>query len=466
MNNIQRGEVLLDKIGSTIGLTPCGKDWLIAALDPFHDNPLDDLSGYPDNVTTCSVIRQVKQSLSISGLDLGANDYQIVAFPWLGDVQFGNFAMNANALTLPPGPPTPLIPGVALYAVSPGSSINYTVPPDEGLTYPNAMQQGKGRLIGMGLELVNVTAPIHRSGTIYCWRLPGMQEQVEVAQYLTGAVVSRVAGYRRVTTPPQTVAAAMLLPGTRSWAAEEGAYIVCAMEEDNPPLYPTNNSPLMRNNPTLALIPGSINTDQVITGTGANNARYNRLTPFNISGITITGNTVDTRYTLNVVWFYEEFPDEQSDIVTLATPSCEYDPVALELYTKVLNTLPVAVPSSWNAAGEWWWDVVSAIREHASTVGGLIGGAPGVALGKAAGSLAGWAQDRYMTSPGSGQSGVPRIKPKGKAQKKPAGPGQGVKQRPQQKLKQAQPARKQVGSRNFDTGKIVWRNLPPEPGKK
>jgi len=46
-SDVARSERVLDKIGARLGLTPEGKQWLIAAVDPYHDTPVD-CRGYPD----------------------------------------------------------------------------------------------------------------------------------------------------------------------------------------------------------------------------------------------------------------------------------------------------------------------------------------------------------------------------------------------------------------------------------
>lgn len=404
-------------------------------MDPFHDNPLENLTGYPDKVTTPSVVRQVKQSIELETLT--SQDLHIVAWPWLGSASLGNYTLSGSTTTL--GGQVFNVPSVAVYTPAAGVAPVFESSPI-GLVFPPSMQRGLGRLVGMGMELVNTTAPINRSGTIYCWRLPGIQSSDETLQYYQGAplTLNRVGQFRRTATPPSTTAQAMLVPGTRSWASEEGAYIVVPFNADNEPQYPTQTGPLIRTAPIVPLQVSSSNSgDPVLAPNAASISGAFRLIPTNLAGIIATGNNPNSKFTLKVVWYYEEFPDLTSDVLTLATPSCQYDPLALQMYTEVLNSLPVAVPSSWNEAGDWWWDVVTAIKDHAAAVGGLLGGAPGAAIGQAAGSVAGWARDRYMTAPGTGGSTVPT---KSVPQKPPRQNGKGKAQgnQAQQKQKQGQ----------------------------
>lgn len=369
---------------------------------------MHELAGYPDAVVTPSIIRIVKQSLEVSA-GTPDGDIYLTVFPWNGTADLANFVQTGNTVALP-GQSALAVPQVAIHYTLPGVGPDYQGAPQSGLAYPNSMQTGKGRLIGMGVEWINTTAPINRSGTLYCWRQPGTQDNVESLQYLTGTVVSRVGAVKRTSPPARNVATVMNIPGTRSWAAEEGCYMVVPFTADNPPLYPTTTAPLINVAPVLAPMQVRNNNanSAVITGVGTATQTSFRLVPIDTIGMIMTGTGPNFRSTVNVVWYYEEFPDEQSDVLTLATPSCEFDSTALQLYCSVLNSLPVGVPSSWNSAGDWWWEVASAIKEHAKTLGGLLGGKPGEVVGMAASTVAGWGRDRYLTSPGSGGSSIPR----------------------------------------------------------
>lgn len=404
-----------------MGISPCGRDWLIAALDPFHDNRLEHLTGWPDAVANPSIIRSVKQSLDIS--TNSSEDFHVVAWPWLGSLDAGVYVQTGSTVALP-GASTLRIPSVAVYKATAGLDFSYSAAPADGLLYPDNMQEGLGRLVGMGIELVNTTAPINRSGSLYSWRLPGYAQD-EPIQYLTGATLTRSNIMRNCSTPPFNTSQATLISGTRVWASEEGAYLVVPFEGDNEPTYPTQSGPIVSVNDANGPIKvGSNNVRNVFTVNSVTTSQAIRLIPTALTGIISAGNNPNSKFTLHVVWYFEEFPDTESSVLTLATPSCEYDPAALEVYTSVINSLPICVPSDWNESGDWWNDVVSAIRNHATTIGTMLGGPAGAAIGTAAGTLAGWVQDRYMTSPGTGNSGVPPKQKQRKKKKNRAGQNQ------------------------------------------
>jgi len=65
---------------------------------------------------------------------------------------------------------------------------------------------------------------------------------------------------------------------------------------------------------------------------------------------------------LNAIFYYETFPNQsEKDILVLATPSAEYDPLSLEIYSHAISRQPPAVMLSENPMGEWFADVIESI---------------------------------------------------------------------------------------------------------
>jgi len=57
------------------------------------------------------------------------------------------------------------------------------------------------------------------------------------------------------------------------------------------------------------------------------------------------------------MFFLETFPaTDDVEILPLATPSAEFDPEILDLYSRVSTDLPVAVPVNENGLGDWFYD--------------------------------------------------------------------------------------------------------------
>jgi hypothetical protein len=65
MTRVTRAERLLDRLVNNEKISLNGKAAFLAAVDPFHDMEIDHMRGWPDLESQPSVIRHVKQSLTV-----------------------------------------------------------------------------------------------------------------------------------------------------------------------------------------------------------------------------------------------------------------------------------------------------------------------------------------------------------------------------------------------------------------
>ncbi len=94
-----------------------------------------------------------------------------------------------------------------------------------------------------------------------------------------------------------------------------------------------------------------------------------RVHPFHQSGAIFTGLSFNTTLTLNLNVYYESFPSmSDPNILALAKPSAIYDPCALELYSRVLQELPVGVPVRENGLGDWFLNAASTAAKYLGPV--------------------------------------------------------------------------------------------------
>jgi len=111
--------------------------------------------------------------------------------------------------------------------------------------------------------------------------------------------------------------------------------------------------------------------------------------PFNSTGVMMSGLSPTSTFRIKMKMYVERAPHfNDVTIAPLATPSAPYDATVLRLYSAALSQLPVAVPVSMNAFGDWFADVLSVIADVAGPIGSLVGGAPGSLIGAAASGLA------------------------------------------------------------------------------
>jgi len=234
----------------------------------------------------------------------------------------------------------------------------------------------------MAFEIVNTTAEIEKQGTITAYRMPQLSGMADVTLSETGAATAR--GQLRVhafASPPATVAEATTLIGTKQWAAAEGSYsTVTQCSIANPILFETQSAMMFSNLDLTTgthvmlgqyVFNGTVNAPPAMTPM---NTLPNKLVPLNTSGVFLTGLSSGTTLRLKIKVYVEAAPTwANPQLAVLATPSAAYDVHALELYSKAMNILPVAVPVGENAAGDWWKKVLKVI--------GVISGPLGMAVG-------------------------------------------------------------------------------------
>jgi len=456
-SDVSRSERVLNAIGARVGLTECGRDWLIAACDPYHDKPLQ-LMGYPDTNEAASVVQVVKLSQQISS-NQGASalwDAHFHQFPWLGgwDANGGNPVTNVPQLVGGSD-------GISSFGVNPtatqsgsawgGLSVDVVAAGANTYHYANTTISqpfstpllpyctGEFRIIAMGYEIINTTSELNVQGLVTAYRYPmpdldsAKTELVTTSPY-DSAPLNIGFGYcdvLRTVAPPDSTSGAMLLEGSRQWKAKEGAYIVPTMNSSELPTGENNCALIVQLNAsdnvyTSAITyPGNVTTLNIPQTSPTNVINFystpkTNLSKFNHSGVYFSGLSASTTLQINALYVIERFPTAlDSALVVLAKPSCRRDHAALELYSEVIRQMPTGVPQRMNGLGEWFSDAVSAASDFISPVlsaiplpGTQIAGA---ALRAGAAGLKGAVHGRQEVAPGkayqpNGMSATPVTK--------------------------------------------------------
>jgi len=402
MSDVSRSERVLNAIGSRIGLTECGRDWLIAACDPYHDKPLN-ICGYPDVNEAASVTQVVKLSAQISApAGVSTNwDCHFHQLPWLAGVTSGGPTQlkavqdNTTFLAIQNDAPSGSAwSGLIVDSVTAGSPTFYYA--NTTITTPFATQlfpylTGEYRVIAMGFEVINTTSELNVQGLVTTYRYP--MQDLDSASTIPALALNQGSGpssntigfpsVLNTTAPPSTAGQALLLADSRQWKAKDGCYVVSTLNSDEIPTGP-NNVMLklaMNQQDPIALAgfqaitsPAASTPINIPPTTPTNSIAFllspnTDLTKFNHSGAYFQGLSNSTTLQVNVIYIVERFPTFlETDLVVLAKHSCRYDAAALELYSEVIRQMPVGVPQKMNGLGEWFSDAVSAASDFISPV--------------------------------------------------------------------------------------------------
>lgn len=393
---------ILDKMIASKTLTLDGANYVRKCLDPFHDFEVR-LDGLPDSNTSRVVIQEVTQSQTFavpSGI-AGNWDLHVVSMPDLQNtiMQAGVLSAGANitkAANQLPG-------GNQAFGL-----VTVTAVPNSGITFPNgsaylansagsvfdfsAYFAGQKRLIALAFEVHDTTAQLYKQGACTVYRLP--QATSISALSFTSSDIS--AGTSNVGVPsigmlsrmpPSTLSEALLLPGARQWEASEGAYVVAVSDPQRNDLNGsewfsrvytkgdagTGVQCLYAPPDGVSAVVGTTTPAGGSTAIGPYWTKPSKPVPFHTAGAYFTGLNVNATLTITVKAIFETAPTpDNAQLVVLAQPSPDYDPVAIELYKAAAARIPVGVPVGENASGDFWDKVLGTISEVAPILGSVI----------------------------------------------------------------------------------------------
>lgn len=426
---------VLDQLVAEGALRSQSHEWLLAALDPYHDFQISP-AGLPDICGTNTVTMCVKQSMTISKPShLGDVqwDAHIFNLPQLtsshnaifkygesngqlsydapGEYQSGRFSLGlVNAVTMGNG--VDCFPGPN---VSPN---NWTTTHAVQHLAPE-LPEGTIRVIGCGFEVTNVTAPVYASGSVRAYRTTGSAhmttawadtyKNIDVLAQPGGVLttmtyedpradgIASIPGsitdinsfgaphewmVEKVLAPPNNLTAATLVPDSVQWHAKFGGYSVVTLTDMQPELEPHVNHGRIYTS-DYAGATGSGDFAITTVASAADPARFRVSAPsalfpgLNISGQYYTGLDPRTQLTVTTRTYIEVAPSPDSPLMPIAKPSAPYDPLAFELYAKAIRQLPPCTPVSNNASGDFFKGVLgtlgSGIRAALHTVNPILG---------------------------------------------------------------------------------------------
>jgi len=396
---------MLDKLVASKALSSDGAAFVTKALDPFHDFEVN-LRGIPDKNTSSIIVQEIKQSITISS-PFGAGvewDMHVYTLPELeafsgqaGELltqtmqiqQYGGFAPAGNWQTVNANQKTLIAPIVVAMVQSGGDSV-FAGNNSTGVVYYATINisqyfSGQKRLLGSAFEVHDTTAELYKQGGVCVYRMPQANNIIQADD--VEADVGICLGIDTISrSPPNNLAACLLLNGSRQWESKEGCY--CVQTQD-----------LTRNDLMGTFIGGrkfSWGDDTVSTSaastfawgtysppfesiSGKSNYGW-KPTPFHTSGAYFTGLNPNSTFILNSIHILESSPTpDNQQLVVLAKPPPLDDPLALEIYKQASSLLTAGVPVGENASGDFWDGVLGVLGDVCQGIGNIIP-VPGAAM--------------------------------------------------------------------------------------
>jgi len=381
----RKSDELVNRLVRDRILTAEGKEWLVCALDPFHDTQIK-CCGYPDTNVSASVVQVVRQTAAVTAPTgvTGTWDCNIFSLPIMDATPFDTATQSVSITGEPQNELSAFhfTPGT-LGPLNVASAASGTALPPLSATslFDNsAYAGGAGRVIGTGFEITNTTAEIYKQGQAIAYRIPQPNDTSQTyilanSSVVTSPNISGAASLRTLNAPPQSAADAMLLAGSLQWAAAEGAYCVDTLTSPALPVVANNATGfIMPDQPTAGtvLVPHQLTTS---LGNFALDSPQ-KMNEFNTTGVYLQGLSNQTSLQVTQITYIERFPAVsnvlEADLVVLAKPSPDYDLFAQELYSECLSNMPVAVMVKENSLGDWFKGAIQKVTSVVAPVLGLI----------------------------------------------------------------------------------------------
>lgn len=386
-----------------IACTPEGEQWMAAALDPFHDYTIE-LMGLPDMASGPSFVSLKTQSITISAPTGATSTWNLnVGFTPVNKLGLCQTYINNGGIKYPGGsgndnisvplygsvsPLSGTVPfGPIVYSAIGDGAVGVSGPTQNadplpytfattqitGGAFGDASSFSPGRVIGMAFEVVDVTPTLYQQGTVTAYRTPynTMITNNAFQAGPGGTQINELAVPTYLGYPSQN-ADASAIPGSRTWDAKEGIYMVGNMADFS------NCKSFDANYASYLAIVGNVTALTADIPTRCALAQYvGGTNGFALSGCSFSGLSAQfgaLRLTTRII--YEYFPKSNmvlngaDSFIGLSSPSAPFDTKAFESYSKAMNKLPVAVPVKMNNMGDWFKMVLKAV--HSSGVANLI----------------------------------------------------------------------------------------------
>jgi len=398
------------KILKSLGLNASGAAAVETALDPFHDYDVSGNMGWPDGNPSKSIVMTYTRQTLVGSI--GANSQMSICFsPLTIPVQFirtsiaGGIRLNGTYTS------STYLPNVGLTSASTasgwgglsiiqGTSQNLTPSTYNGSTVTigmlnpfassyetpgenNISTQGAYRVIGAAFEVHDLTPPLYQTGSVTVWRFADGIEQHNVVYHKTngnGGVtpVRQQLPTTLLRNPPATLEEAVSIPGSLTWSAKDGCYVVAPLALDRmAPQRVVEQAVMITSEDSSYSVTEAVATNPLVWGDASNLSNYVCTNIAHIGSITscgafFSGLAAESTFRVTAKWILEYYPVvAETTLIPLISNPCPYDPAALHFYTHAIQTLPFGTAVGNNAHGAWWKQVLKNMLSGAKIASSL-----------------------------------------------------------------------------------------------
>lgn len=390
------------KSGSLKRFSPDAENWLTSCLDPFHDYQYE-VEGLPDEKVAPSVVQVHNQKYTLTApTSAGAGNWDAsVLYTGLNTpIEWPTDSSGGGWLAVASSPGSGLhtyssaglnagIPMGALqvWAGASGASMEIGAPGTVGETavaLGSVSKTDRCRLIGVGIEIHNTTAAVYKQGSLTVAMLPDVAVDTGMVRYRdsTASLSDQFQQCDRGVVAATTLKPLLAVPGSSTWAAEDGCYLIPRMTTlpRDVDFFGYSTSPVGANHrvPVMYGTDGAVATPEPSAYYSSGGSQALFFQPATSSGFSpaqvfLTGLSSASTITISFRTIVEYFPSLNSPLLPLSTPSPVYDPKALAFYSAVAARAPYAVTVDQNGLGDYFKKVLKVMSECLPVIAPIFG---------------------------------------------------------------------------------------------
>jgi hypothetical protein len=345
-------------------------EWLTCALDPFHDYRMS-AEGFPDLMSSTSIVELHTRELTITAPAAAAGglwDAHVLFTgfdSYIADNYLGSMANAASRGYVEYDHAAysslPRISSLSVFTNATGVQCGVGGTTGSSYHLPNVTSNHANRMIACGVEVHNNTAELNKQGSVSCSMLPAQSaDSISMKAIDVNGTPWEETDYQSDFSImyPTYISDVKSVPQSSTWEAAKGVYMIPRLAKNEIPVHEyasgkitTFRSVIAGSTVASATFPWHYTVDSAarkqpyMTGMFPNS--FSPMSAF------FTGLSPETTLTVTYRSFIEYFPSLNTELISMASPSAVYDPMALKAYAEICEHAPYVVPVGYNAGGEY-----------------------------------------------------------------------------------------------------------------